>query len=287
MKTLPTWSIVGIISIGAQLALSGSEESERDLWPVYLRDRGPGVATSEPGTYLRQGQWLVHPFYEFESKSATEYQGSELGFEGDETYLGRSNEIQAMLLVAYGVTPDLVVELESTLYRRAILNRAADDTTSGMPERIRESGSGAVEAEVRWRVARETERRPEFFANVEVGPPVLQDQELIGNSDWEVEVGLGAAKGLRWGTVTARASLAFEVGDGSAALGEYAVEYFSRLSERWNVAAAVEGENDQLTALGELQWRYRRDARVRINVGFGLTEFAPDYTIKLGVAFAL
>jgi hypothetical protein len=190
------------------------------------------------------------------------------------------------LLLAWGLTPDLAVEFETLIYQRATLERAPDDTTTGMPDRIGESRYGAIEAQLHWRLARETEDRPEFFANFEVGPPDAGDMVLLGNSDWEVEAGVGAIKGFRWGAMAARASLAYAAGEGELTLGEFAVEYCRRLSEKCRIATAVIGEPDELSLLGELQWRFRDRAFTRVNFSVGVTDEAPDFGAQLGVVFS-
>ena len=43
---------------------------------VYLHDRGEGVTTSLFGTYVRGGEWLVYPFYEYARNDEEEYHGS-------------------------------------------------------------------------------------------------------------------------------------------------------------------------------------------------------------------
>ncbi|MEA3230619.1 MAG: hypothetical protein U9Q05_02550 [Thermodesulfobacteriota bacterium] len=46
---------------------------------------------------------------------------------------------------------------------RAPLERALEDTNTGMPDRLEESGFGSAEAQLRWRFFRETERLPEWY----------------------------------------------------------------------------------------------------------------------------
>ena len=33
--------------------------------PYYLQDRGTGIPTSQFGTYVRKGELLIYPFYEY------------------------------------------------------------------------------------------------------------------------------------------------------------------------------------------------------------------------------
>jgi hypothetical protein len=155
-----------------------------------------------------------------------------------------------------------------------------------MPDRLSETRYGAVEAQLHWRLTTETARRPEFFANLEVGPPDAGGRVLLGNADWEVETGLGAIKAFGWGTMAVRASLAYEAGEGIVEFGEFAVEYCRRVSPSWRVAAALVGEPDELSMLGELQWRFRDTAFSRVNLALGLTDEAPDFGVQLGVVFS-
>jgi hypothetical protein len=264
---------------------AGAAEPEGDSSPSFLRDRGAGVTTSLFGTYVNKGQWLLYPFYEYERNSSEEYHGSELGFTGDLDYLGESTVHEAGLFVAYGLAEDLAVELEGVLYENATLERAPDDTTTGMPDRLEESGFGSVEAQLRWRFRRETQRSPEWFCNFEVGFPFQRDKVLIGESDWEFAIGLGAVKGFPWGTLTPRISLAYDGSEEEFGLGEYAVEYLKRLSDTWRVVATIEGEDDEISLIGEVQWHVRPNVIIKLNSGFGVTAKSPDVAPEVGVMF--
>jgi len=267
------------------IVTSGASGQSNEYQPSYLNDRGQGVTTSLFGTYVSKGQWLIYPFYEYEFKSNEEYHGSELGFTGEKDFLGESTVHEVGLFFGYGLTDDLALELEGILYEDATLERAPEDTTTGMPDQLEESGFGSVEAQLRWRFFRETERLPEWFCNFEVGFPFQKDKVLIGESDWEFAVDLGAVKGFSWGTLTPRISLAYDGGENEVELGEYAIEYLKRLSENWRVVATLEGEDDELVLIGEVQWHINSNMFVKINSGFGLTEKAPDFAPEVGVMF--
>lgn len=284
MKTsnLCCYSIVIAVLIFATNGVS--QESNKPL-PSYLSDRGQGVTTSLFGTYVQKGQWLIYPFYEYESKSNEEYHGSELGYTGEKDYLGESTVHEVGLFLGYGLTDDIALELEGILYENATLERALEDTTSGMPDRIEESGFGSVEAQLRWRFFRETEQLPEWFCNLEIAFPFQKDKVLIGEPDWEFAVGLGAVKGFSWGTLTPRISLAYNRDENEVELGEYALEYLKRLSEKWRAVATLEGEDDELALIGEIQWHINSNMILKVNSGFGLTEKAPDFAPELGLMF--
>lgn len=250
----------------------------------YLADRGPGLATSLFGTYVEPGQWLVYPFYEYETTSAFEYKPSEVGFIGNQDFLGKLVSHEVDLYVARGLTDRLMIELEGQLYTSATLDRASNDT-SGVPARIKESGLGEIEGQVRYRWQPETAHRPEVFSFVELVFPFQKNKHLIGAQDWGGAIGLGAIKGYSWGTMTARATIAYD--DGTFEPGEYAIEYLKRISPRWRCVAALEGESDELSFIGEAQYFFTRHAYLKFNSGFGLTRKTPDFAPEVGIMMTI
>lgn len=252
----------------------------------FLRDRGTGVPTSLFGTYVKKGELLIYPFYEYAKASRDEYHGSELGFFGEIDYLGESEGHEAVLFLAYGVTDDLAVELEGEVFVTQTLERASEDTTTGMPPQLEESGLGDVEAQVRWRFSRETETRPELFTNLEVALPLQKEKVLIGASDWEFAVGVGAVKGFRWGTLTSRFSVGYDGEEEEVKLGEYAIEYLKRLSKGWRWVTAIEGEDDEMSLVLEAQWHVSPHVYCKFNSGFGLSSKAEDFAPEIGVMFS-
>ena len=99
--------------------------------PAYLADRGTGIATSMFGEYVRRGELLVYPFYEYTSQSL-EYKPSELGFGLDQDFRGRFREHEALIFLAYGLSDRLALELESVVYTAARLRKDPSDP-SAMP----------------------------------------------------------------------------------------------------------------------------------------------------------
>ena len=100
-----------------------------------------------------------------------------------------------------------------------------------MPDKLKESGLGDVESQLRWRYSKETESRPGFFGYYETVFPLQKDKKLIGTPDWELKLGSGMIKGFNWGTMTVRLSAEYAAEDEEFAFGEYAVEYLKRISE--------------------------------------------------------
>jgi len=70
----------------AAITLSSVAHAQRRA--PYLADRGTGIATSMFGEYVRKGELLVYPFYEFTLFNQFEYKPAELGFGLDQDFRG-------------------------------------------------------------------------------------------------------------------------------------------------------------------------------------------------------
>ncbi len=278
------WVAAGM-SAGPAIAASASTILPGDDVPTYLRDRGTGVATSLFGTYVRACELLVYPFYEYTKNKDQEYKPSELGFAGEQDYRAEGTEHEALIFLSYGITENVALELESAFYTSAVQRKAADDT-SAMPSRIKESGFGDTQAELRWRWWKEDERRPELWSYFEVTFPFQKHRTLIGTKDWELIQGFGLTHGFRFGTLTGRISESYSAEEKKLATGEYALEYLKRVSPRWRVYLGVEGEEDEVAAIGEVQWQIAPHALLKLNNGFGLTSKAPDLAPEVGIVFS-
>ena len=251
--------------------------------PAYLADRGTGIATSMFGEYVRRGELLVYPFYEYTSQNL-EYKPSELGFGLDQDFRGRFREHEALIFLAYGVSDRLALELESVVYTTARLRKDPSDP-SAMPAEIRESGFGDTQAEARWRWVRETFSRPEVFSYLEIDFPFQRNRRISGTQDWEYKFGTGVIKGFSFGTITARAAAEYEQADKELIFGEYALEYLKRLSASFRFYTGVEGNQDEVEWIIEGQYRLGRNAHLKLNTAFGLTSKAPDFAPEIGIMF--
>jgi hypothetical protein len=250
--------------------------------PRYLRDRGPGVATSMFGTYVRKGELLVYPFAEWYADKDLEYKPSELGYGIAEDFRGRYAASEALLFLGYGLTDDIALELEGAVIS-AELEKAANDP-SAMPSELEEHGLGDVEAQVRWRFRRETETRPELFTYFETVFPLQKHRKLIGTSAWEYKLGFGMTRGYRWGTMTLRAAGEYSGEERKLEAGEYAIEYLRRLSPRWRIASVIEGNQlDEVALITEVQWLLLPRAFIKVNTGWGITRNATDFAPEVGV----
>lgn len=253
--------------------------------PAYLRDRGTGVRTSLLGTYVRHGEFLVYPFFEWYADNNLEYKPSELGYGTANTdYRGRYRASEGILFFGYGLSGDIALEFEAAVIT-AELETAANDTSSAKPAKVSESGLGDVEGQIRWRFQRETETRPELFTYFGTVFPLQKDKHLIGTQHWEHFFGFGLVRGYRWGTMTVR--VAAEYSNKVFDAGEYAFEYLRKLSPAWRIVAAIEGNQvDEISLITEAQWSPSPRITFKFNNALGLTPNATDIAPEIGVVFS-
>ena len=270
-----------VFALGLPLALATAAAAD-DL-PVYLRDRGRGIQTSLFGSYVEKGERLVYLFYEPTFNSDQEYKPAELGYTLEQDFRAERTDHEALVFLGFGVSDRIALEFESALYTTATQKKASDDT-SALPSELTESGLGDTQAEIRMRFVDETARRPELFGYFETVFPLQKDKKLIGTQDLEIIVGVGIIKGGSWGTLSARAAGVYE--DGNTDTDEFAVEYLKRTSASWRWVAAIEGNQDEWSAIGEAQWFVRPRTYVKLNTGVGLTDKAPDLAPEVGVMFS-
>ncbi len=258
--------------------------AQEDPW---LADRGPGMPTSLFGTYITKGEFLVYPFYEYTKNTSEEYQPTELGgeYDGTDEFMGTLVEDEYLLFLAYGISHWVHIELEGALYTKGTFETAPDDP-SDLPDSIVESGLGDVESQLRWRWNKETAKKPEYYSFVEVVFPLQPDNVVVGTSDWEYAVGFGLIKGFSWGTLNGRVSLKYDEVDGQVEAGEFAVEYLKRLSPKWRMVGTLEGEDDEISLIGEAQWFINRRTYFKFNCGVGLSDKAPDIAPEVGIMFS-
>src|SRR3990172_11881529 len=102
---------IGLAAILAWSVAGGTATSQTAL-PYYLKDRGTGVATSMFGTYIRKGEFIIYPFFEYYRDEVLEYSPDEFGGEGLEDYRGRYRASEGLLFFGYGLTDDLAFEME-------------------------------------------------------------------------------------------------------------------------------------------------------------------------------
>ena len=277
-----------VVSLLLVLAIAPVIAAAQDAQP-WLRDRGPGVRTSLLGSYVRRGELLVYPFFEYYADHDLEYKPSELGYGPSLTdYRGKYQASEGILFFGYGVGADVALEFEAAVID-ATLETSPSDTSSGKPPEVHESGLGDVEGQIRWRFQRETATRPELYTFFETVFPLQPDRHLIGTQEWEFASGIGFVRGYRWGTLTLRASVELvPQADQPFDAGEYGIEWLRRFSPRWRVAAAIEGvQLDEVSLITEVQYHFGRHAYLKVNSSVGLTQNATDFAPEIGIMFPL
>lgn len=283
LRSAGSGALLALLTAMPQLASARAAEEES---APHLRDRGPGVATSMFGTYVREGELLVYPFFEWYADSDYEYKPSELGYGLDVDHRGRYRASEGLLFLAYGIGRDVAVELEAAMIT-AELEKSPSDP-SALPGDTEESGLGDVEGQLRWRFLHESASRPEAFTYFETVFPLQKHRRLIGTRDWEWKLGAGMTRGFRWGTVTLRAAAEYSREERKLEAGEYAVEYLKRLSPAWRVVALVEGNQlDEVALITEVQWHFHPRAFLKVSNGLGLTTNATDFAPEVGLMLSL
>lgn len=252
--------------------------------PVYLKDRGTGQPTSMFGTYINKGEFLVYPFYEYYYDKNTEYAPNELGGQSDTDYRGKFTGHEALIFLGYGITDRLAIEFEAA-YMSARLKRSSEDP-EGPDDVIEESGIGDIESQIRWRWNKETIKSPEFFSYFETVFPFQEDKLLIGTQAWEFKLGSGMVKGFKWGTMTFRLAAEYDAGENVIEMGEYAIEYLKRVSPLFRFYLGVEGSQDEVEFISDLQFHFNDTVMLRVNNAFGVTSKATDYAPEIGVLFS-
>ncbi len=253
--------------------------------PAYLRDRGPGIPMSQFGTYVRPGELLLYPFYEYYYDHNLEYEPFDFGLGSIKEYRGRYEAHEGIFFIGYGISDRLAVEFEAAVIS-ADFEKAANDT-SAVPAKISASGLSDVEGQIRWRWNRESSSKPEYFSYLETVFPTGEKNSLIGTSDWEFKLGTGLVKGHSWGTITFRLAVDYSAGEKVFGVGEYAFEYLRRVSDRFRFFAMMEGSEDEIAIVPEMQWFLSRSIFLKANTGFGVTSKATDFAPEVGIMFSL
>jgi hypothetical protein len=267
---------------GATTALPARPALAQNGTPVdRLADRGPGQATSMFGSYIRKGEFLMYPFFEYYLDNDYEYKPEEFGYNLARDFRGKFRANEGILFIGYGITERLAVEFEAAVID-ARFEKSPDDN-SGVPDVIEERGSGDIEGQIRYRFLDETETRPEMFTYFEAVSPQQKDKLLIATPDWELKFGAGMIRATRVGTFTLRAGAEYLLDDQSWDLGEYAVEYLKRVSPQWRLFAGFEGTQDELSLITEAQWHFSPFAYLKLNNGLGVTSKATDWAPEIGI----
>ncbi len=280
MQKISISIFLSIVFLFTFLSHTPSTTAQEQL-PVYLQDRGTGIPTSMFGTYVRPGELLVYPFIEYYMDSDMEYSPDELGHDLDIDYRGKYRATEALIFIGYGLSKHWAIEFEVAIIE-ASLEKASEDI-SDLPDKVKESGLGDVEGQIRYRWFGEKEMRPEIFNYFEYVIPTQDEGSLIGTTDWEFKLGIGAVKGFNWGTITLRTAVEYDKAEDTTEIGEIAVEYLKRINPSWRVFLGIEGEQDEWECIPELQWHFRPNMFLKMNSAFALTSKAEDWAPEIGI----
>ena len=269
--------------LAAAMLMTGSLQALAQE-PAFLADRGDAIRTSLIGTYVRPKEFVFYPFYEYTRTRNFEYTPSEVGGVGSNDFRGKKYEREFLVFLGYAFSDSLLVEFESALHSTLEFRKAPDDT-SNAPAQLRESGVGDTEAQIRWRIAKETETRPDITAFFETVFPLQRSKKLLGTQDWQFASGAVLTKGYSFGTLSLRGGVGYDRGDRKFKVGEYAIDYLKKLSPAWRVALSLEGHESELSIIGEVQYTLSKDATLKINSGFGLSSKDRAFAPEIGVLF--
>lgn len=283
MKSAILGALGAAFLVGTSNAQGFRAPLETEDLPVYLRDRGDATSLSQFASYVQKGQLTIYPFYEYYKDKDYEYSPNELGKPLDQDFRGKYSANEVLLFFGYGITDRLAVEFEAA-YIDATLEPSPADPT-GLPPKITESGIGDVEGQIRYRFVKENESHPELFSYFETVGPTQDSGSLIGTTDWEFKLGFGVMRGYRFGTIVGRGAVEYDVAEDAGSLGELAVEYVKRLSPQWRVYGGVEGNQDEVALIVDVQWHYSRYGLIKVGNGFGLSSKATDWAPEVGLMF--
>ncbi len=254
----------------------------------YLRDRGPGVATSLSGIYLGAGEWLGAASYQHLENRGFQYSPEEFGFADANDYLGKYESSGGIFFLGYGVSDSIALGLKLT--GGSIKLTKASDDLSAMPLEMKESGISAIAPELTWRFMTETAHRPELYTFVSVEIPQNRDTNLIGTPDWVVLPGLGINRGFSWATLSARMNYEYDAASASTIdFGKWSIEGQRRFSDVWWVSAGLEGQVggannfDEAWQITFVQWSPTPHVAVRLGSRIGLTQQTEGWTGELGI----
>ena len=254
----------------------------------YLRDRGPGVATSIPGIYLNANAWLGFASYQHLDNRGFQYSPDEFGFADDNDYLGEYESSNGLIFAGYGIGNSLGLGLKVSS-GTIKLTKASDDP-SAMPAQMKESGISAIAPELTWRFMTENARRPELYTFVSVEIPQNRDRNLIGTRDWVVLPGIGLNRGFSWATLSARMNYEYDAASASTIdFGKWSIEGQRRFSDAWWVSAGLEGQVGGANNFDEawqntfVQWRPGPRMTVRFGSRIGLTQQTKGWAGELGI----
>jgi hypothetical protein len=280
-KVLASKVWVASLALFASLSVAQAQPAASPLGDYA----GGGIRTSLLGTYVRDKEFVVYPFYEYTRTTRLEYKASDFKYVGEVDYgNGKQVEHEYLLFVGYAPTDSLLIEFESALYAKARFTKDPTDTTP-LPGEIQESGLGDTEMQIRYRLAKESESRPDTVAFFKSVFPLQKNKRILGTRNWEFGAGVALTKTYTFGTMALRGGIDYDREDRKFKVGEYGLDYMTRLSPQWRIVLALEGQEQELSMIGELQWAVARDVLVKFNCGVGLSKNDRQVAPEVGIMF--
>ncbi|MFZ0389497.1 MAG: hypothetical protein WAN36_03485, partial [Calditrichia bacterium] len=256
--------------------------------PPFPNDRGAAIPTSLFGTFIRPGELLVYPFFEYQLDNNREYQPAQYGYGKDEDFRAKFHGSSEQIYVGYGFTDWLVAEFEFA-YMDVRFEKSPDDH-SPLPPKIHETGLGDFEGQIRMRWAKETKGRPEIFGFLDVTVPSQNGKLLIRDPDWNFKPGIGVIKSFSWGTLLFRTDLEYNREASSPDIGETAIEYLRRFSPSGLLNLGIEGGEggapDEWNLITGVHLRLADWAYLKLNNSLGITSKATDWVPQGGLLFS-
>jgi len=263
--------------------------AQTDAPAVHARDRGPGVSSSLFGTYLREGELVIYPFFEYTRDNNREYQPVEFGAGPAVDFRGRFRGTATQLFLGYGLTDWLALEFEAA-YLTATFHKSPSDPNP-TPTRLGQSGFGDVEMQVRARLWRETGGWPELFGFVELVARTQRRRALLAEPHWDAKPGIGLVRGFGFGTMTIRIAAEYNHEERHPDLGEFAIEYLRRVSRSGHLFLAFEGGEtgamDEWDLITGIRWRIAPSVAFKFDNALGLSSKATDWAPQVGLMFTL
>jgi len=84
-----------------------------------------------------------------------------------------------------------------------------------------------------------------------------------------------------------RLSLEYDTGENKLGSGEYALEYLKRISSHFRIFTMIEGTEDEIVLIPEIQWFITPNIFLKVNNGFALTSKATDIAPEIGIMFSV
>jgi hypothetical protein len=284
-RAIPGLSLLTVLVVSWPAPLG----AQADPAAANLRDRGSGVPASLFGMYLRPGELVIYPFFEYTRDDNREYKPSDFGLSSDADFRARFRGTSTQLFVGYGVTDWLALEFEAA-FLTATFTKSPNDPNP-TPSRLHQEGIGDVEMQVRARLWRERGGRPELFGFVELVPRTQRRKELLAEPNWDAKPGVGLVRGFGFGTMSIRIAAEYNHEEKHPDLGEFAIEYLRRLSRSGTLFLAFEGGEtgamDEWDLVTGIRWRLGRTVDVKFDNALGLSSKATDWAPQAGLVFYL